>query len=226
MGKGNNEEFVFQSKFWVEIRVSVAKSVSFIVSAKECVDNKNYVSGAICAYYALFHFGLFLMWLFPELIETKLKEDLVKRRDKGEDLPASDIPTHKQIKKFLKAISDKLGVAQLVWNFDRAQDLRNFVNYEPRVYYDGKQPYVGRCEHNPANVCRVVQDCPDIFRNVIGTVWALDDTNMKKSLICGALTDSINLLEDSQFPFVNWFPDSVLNRAVEVIGSYIEYCKC
>lgn len=214
-----------QFKFWLESRVAVAKSASFIASAEESVSKGNYVTGAICAYYTFFHFGLFLMWLFPELTETKLKGEIVRRRNQGEDLPAPGVPTHKQIEEFLKGIRTKLELEQLDKIFSRAQSLRNYVNYGPRAYYVGKQAYVGHCEHSPVNVNGFIQGYPCLFRSVIETIWSRYDTNKKKSMVVGALSDSLKLLKDPQFPFVNWFPDSVLNRAVKIIESYIGCCK-
>ena len=206
-------------KFFVETPVSLAKSAVFFASAEIEMQYNNFTMAIISAYYSLFHLGLTLMWMLPQYMPEDLHRNLIEIRDRGEELPDKSIK-HKDIKNFLSTIQKKLPDSHLVLIYQRALKLREFVNYGPRVYYDGKQPLVGPCDSTIRDVREVVDEIPEVFFKTIKD--AATQTVYNGDLTIYIIV-ALDLLRKSEFPFIGWFPTSVLNRAEEFIKNLNDY---
>ncbi|MBI4473597.1 MAG: hypothetical protein HY646_13090 [Acidobacteria bacterium] len=208
-----------QARFWVEAQVAVAKSAVLLAAAEADVARSDYAAGAVNAYYGLFHLSLALMWLLPESIPAKLRDALVAARDRGDELPAREYPTHKAAEQFLRDGHADLPVPELAAVFREARDLREFVSYGPRVSYQGTQPLVGPCRYSPSAVQELVRKGLELFPSALRATWP----RTAYTGMLGPFTadGAEQLLFDPQFPYRNWFSLGVRERAKEIIRSAV-----
>jgi len=205
-----------QARFWVEAEVSIAKSAVFLGTAEAEIDTGDLMSASINAYYSLFHLSLALMWLLPESMPQSLHQALIGVRDAGEELP-NKITSHKKAEDFLCAGQVTLPVPNLSPLYQRALKLREFASYGPRVTYDGDQPFVGPCSFQRRDVREIVQAIPNMF---VSTLKAAFPQTAYEGYLAPIVVDgAIDLLHRSEFPFKNWYSESVLSRAEVLINS-------
>jgi len=111
---------------------ALIKSILFRSSALLLLQRNEVLIALISSYYALFHFGIFLVYFNPERSTTnhhfllKLKND----RENGID-PLKEI-THKKLILILKEI----GFEALSEKLSYGKTIREFYNYGPRVTLD------------------------------------------------------------------------------------------
>ena len=204
-----------QARFWVEAKVSIAKSAVFLGCGEADLDRGDLMSASINAYYSLFHLSLTLMWLLPESVSQSLHKDLINVRDAGEELP-NKITSHKKAENFLRAVQVNLPVPNLISLYQRALTLREFASYGPRVTYNGDQPFVGTCSFQTRNVREIVQAMPDMFVSALRA--AFPQTAYEGNLAPIVVDGAIDLLRGPEFPFKNWYSKSVLGRAEVLIN--------
>jgi hypothetical protein len=204
-----------QARFWVEAKVSIAKSAVFLGCGEADLDRGDLMSASINAYYSLFHLSLTLMWLLPGSMPQSLHEDLIKVRDAGEELP-NKITSHKKAENFLRAGQVNLPDPNLISLYQRALTLREFAIYGPRVTYNGDQPFVGTCSFQTRNVREIVQAMPDMFVSALRA--AFPQTAYEGNLAPIVVDGAIDLLRGPEFPFKNWYSKSVFGRAEVLIN--------
>ena len=203
-----------QARFWVEAQVSLAKSAVLLANAESDINNGNCSSAAVNVYYSLFHLGLAFMWLLPTLISTELREELVARRDSGDELP-NKLISHKKVEEFLCSQRETLPTS-FIPLFTEALALRLFASYGPRVTYDGEEAFVGPCRYRPADVERVIRQAPQLFIESLIAIWPKTAYEGQLGLL--TVDHAVSLLTDSQFPYKKWFAPELLERARQLIN--------
>lgn len=204
-----------RTRFYVEAAVGIAKSSVFLTSSEDEVRRGEFMSATISAYYSIFHLSLALVWLFADQLPTKVISFLSDLRDRGSELPSADI-THSTIQKFLCDGQLRLSNTKLLCKlFHRAQELREFGNYGPRVTWSGDTPIVGPCHLTINDVKALVNDIRPAFSETIRI--AAPETGLDGKLVPIVLDRSIDIMKRSEFPFLNWTSPQVHKKALELL---------
>jgi len=204
-----------KTRFYVEAAVGIAKSSMFLTTAEDQVVRGEFMSATISAYYAIFHLSLALMWLFADQLPEKIMSIISDLRDKGNELPSSNI-THSSVEKFLCDGQLKLSNTKVLCKlFRRAQELREFGNYGPRVTWSGKNPVVGPCHLSIGDVKALVNEIRPAFietMRIAGPKTALDGTLGRI-----VLDQSIEIMTRPAFPFLNWTTPQIYKEALDLL---------
>jgi hypothetical protein len=202
------------ARYWAEASVSVAKTSVFLATAEDSLAKKDMISAAISSYYCLFHLSLSLMWMFPEDVPPTIQEQLIKIRDAGGALPTDDI-SHKSVENFLCCGQLRFPMPRLCMLFREAQAAREFVNYGPRVTYDGEAPVVGPCSFSPKKTAKIISELETVLKTTLVDVSG--HTAYKGCLSPIILHMALDCLNRSDLPFKAWSSEAVLHRSAQVL---------
>ncbi len=149
---------------------SVARALFFFGQAQKEEDRR--ALSAIASYYSLFHLTQFLIFACPQHQSHALKKKIRKGVENGGD-PSPEI-SHTAALGFLNAGVSKGLSPGLPAAVEKAQGLRVFTNYGPRVYWKGDNHiYVDTCAHSPTELSRLRAELPSLFRSAVE--WACDN---------------------------------------------------
>jgi hypothetical protein len=122
-----------ESRFYAEAAVAIAKSAIFQAHAEDGLTSGASIMAAISCYYSLFHRGLAQMFLAPSRASPRLMKRMDESRAKGERLP-NRLISHSAVRSFLNHWPERHDL------FERAERLRSFANYGPRVGWKEDPP--------------------------------------------------------------------------------------
>lgn len=204
-----------KARFWLEAQVALAKSAIFLVTSEDELKHNNFISASISVYYSLFHFSLCLMWLLPERLPDSLRKALIEIRDSGCELP-DKIISHQKVENFLCAGQFNLPVKGLSELFIRAQELREFTNYGPRVTYINKKPTLGPCHFNISQLITMISEIHKIFPVVLKLVFP--KTAYKGNLGPIIVSEAILMLDQSDLHFSTWSSKKIISSAKKFLS--------
>ena len=203
------------TRYYAEAAVGIAKSSVFLNISEDEVKRNEIISASISAYYSIFHLSLALIWLFTDSLPENLKLKVSDLRDKGNELPSSDI-THRRIEEFLCKKQLKLSnTTSLCKLFRRAQELRVFCNYGPRVTWPKDNPIVGPCNISIDDVKTLVSEIRPVFIETLKI--AAPETGAQGDIACIALHQSIDIIRRPGFPFIGWTSSQVHEGALAIL---------
>ena len=146
---------------------SLARALLFYGQAQGHADRR--VLGAVAIYYSLFHLGMFLIFACPKHHTSDLRSKIQGRVGSGDD-PRQEV-SHTAVRNFLQTCVQRGLSRALSDAFVRAQDLRVFINYGPRVYWKGSGDIsVDTCEHHNSELAPLRSQLSDIFHDAVR--WA------------------------------------------------------
>ena len=217
------DKWQITSQFFFEAAVATAKSSVFILTAEDEAQRGEFLPAAISTYYSLFHLSLGMMWMFADQLPRNILDKLTEVRKKGDALPSSAI-SHKMVERFLCEDQLKLSNAKSLGAlFRRAQELRNFANYGPRVTFTGKQPFIGPCDLSTEDVQKLVNQIKLEFTNTLRL--ACPETALDGTLGRSVIDQAIDLLNRSEFPFMNWSSKTVHEQALRLLSDLRDELK-
>lgn len=195
---------------------AISRALRFYAEATRQLEkgrSPGYVLAAVGGYYSLFHLGIFLACSAPQLLRPGLRKKLVDWFDHGKD--PSRAPKHTEVEDFLRdcqAHQLKKSVLEL---FEKAQELRNFVNYGPDLKYTPQREFrVFNREHHPDECRTVVESLPEAFVDAVE--WACHKGISDGALVPPALKDAAAYFtENKDGPpyYSEWSSAKVLARA-------------
>lgn len=204
-----------KTRFYVEASVGIAKSSVFLTTSEDEVKRGEFMSATISAYYSIFHLSLAVMWLFADQLPQSVLTKVTELRDEGNELPSADL-THRSVEKFLCDGQLRLSNTTILCKlFRRAQELREFGNYGPRVTWSGNTPIVGPCNISISDVKNLVSELRTAFSETIKI--AAPQTGFDGTLAPIVLHQSLDLMKRPEFPFINWVSPQVHKEALELL---------
>jgi len=208
--------------FHSDAGLAVAKAAAHLADSALLAEGGCLTSASVAAYYGLFHLGLAVMWIVPGSLDDRLRDDLERIRREGAGLPDKTI-SHDKMRGYLTAVfkaQSGVDLGALGSLFCSAKELREFVQYGPRVTYEGGQSYVGPCHLTHSIARRLINDANDSFVATLTTIHPL--CTYKGAAWGFAMGSAPRLLSDTQFPFVGWYTEATLVRAKLMIESVKE----
>jgi len=147
---------------------SLARALLFYGQAQGHADRR--VLEAVAIYYSLFHLGMFLVFACPKHHTSDLLKSKIQTRVGSGDDPSRKVK-HSALGEFLGTCVQR-GLPRALFDaFVRAQDLRVFINYGPRVYWRGSGDIsVDTCEHHSSELAAVRIQLSEIFHDAVR--WA------------------------------------------------------
>lgn len=163
---------------------SLAKAIAFRSLALQALKTNERISATVCAYYSLLHLAITLIYFCPQYVDTVLLDKLRAKRGTGEIDP-SNIISHKSAIEFVKSCVQYGLNSNFHSQLERAKNLREFVNYGPRLTIDNDTPYFGPCNDRPQDCDSLISSVTDVFP--LALEWAslrspLDGTVLKISI--------------------------------------------
>jgi len=148
---------------------SITRSLFYFGEAVTCRTNKG--ASAICAYYSLFHLGLFLMFGCPRHLNKKERKRINKGLRDGTADPNPEI-RHSDLVAFLRRAVAEQGLPDRVLSaVERAKEVRETINYGPRVLsHSGGQITVENCTFKPDAVDAILTGIPGVYDKAVP--WA------------------------------------------------------
>jgi hypothetical protein len=148
---------------------SIARALLFY--AQQGSNDNCRALSAIASYYSLFHLSMFLVFSCPELQRGQTKSKIQEGVRNGSD-PSPKI-RHIDILHSLQS-GIQHGLPGLVIDtFQKAQDLRNFINYGPRVNWSGSGSiHVNTCKHNANELATLRSQIAEVFHEAVE--WACE----------------------------------------------------
>ncbi|HEX7318565.1 MAG TPA: hypothetical protein VF297_31950 [Pyrinomonadaceae bacterium] len=155
--------------FWVNATGALAKSVAFRSMALQSLKGNDRVGATISAYYSLLHLAIALMYLRPDKVEDKLREMLLRAHNGGAEDP-SKLIQHRDALGFIEeCLKDGLDV-KFFEQLTSAKELREHVNYGPRVTWGADVIYVGPCSFRPEACDQLVTSLDEVIQYSVA--WA------------------------------------------------------
>jgi hypothetical protein len=141
---------------------SSAKAVAFRSLAIQALKTNERINATVCAYYSLLHLAITLIYLCSDKIEAGLRNKIRAKRGQGGTDP-SKLILHDSALKFVKlCVQDGLDDRFYSQPKD-AKDLREFVNYGPRLTINDGTPVFGPCAHQPEDCNGLISVIDEIF---------------------------------------------------------------
>lgn len=201
------------SIFWIQAQASYAKALVFLAEATVAQQNKNYIWASVSLYYSLFHLSLALVFICPHRVKPSLFEKLLERRRGGAADPTRVI-RHGDIPEFLRGCEVDSLTPELRNSFERAQELRKFVNYGPRIVWRKKQAFFLACEHEPLELDGLLDGLEAVFGQVID--WASKRAAPAGDLGIIASATAKDFLTRSDLLYPKWCSPAVMEHARRV----------
>jgi len=141
---------------------SLAKALVFRSLAKQALVTRERILAAISGYYSLFHLAMAIMFLCPQMLNAKRRKEIFDVIEETEGLdPSERIKGFKRIDhteaiSFLKKCTSKGFNAKCAHLLEEAKELREYVNYGPRMHVKNGHPIFGDCDKIPELVDNVI----------------------------------------------------------------------
>jgi hypothetical protein len=194
---------------------SLAKGIAFRSIAIRSLKENEHISATITAYYSLLHLAITLIYLCPHKIDNDLRDRLRAKRGQGETDP-SDLITHKRALEFIRECTVAGLDSEFQLKLEKTKNLREFVNYGPRLTIISGAPYFGPCNYNPLDCHNIISRLDDIFAQALGWVC-------KNSLLNGAFAATAIALCDQFFLkpdlfYRQWCSSGSLEASIEFVN--------
>jgi hypothetical protein len=177
----------------------------------------SHVLASVAGYYSLFHLGIFLLLSAPHLIEPALRRDIGTALKKGGQDP-SRVVTHTQLCKFLDKCQSYAALpATFVGLFNKAKELREYINYGPDLLACPEGFRVLNRKHHPQEIDDVLGRTRTAF--VEAVEWASQIGSGSKLGIPFALSKAAAFFvpnEDGAPYYSEWSSSDVLSEAEEL----------
>lgn len=200
--------------FWINVESEFAKWIIFAAEARIALRSKQLVWAAISGYYSLFHFSIMLMFMLPTYLEQRKLTDLIEASQGGAADPMWLIK-HKEIPKFLVNCESKGLTSRLREFLIKAKDLREFVNYRPKIEYgvDGKLYFRTR-EFKPEDVRNIVESLESLQDECL--LWAHQQGEWPNIYVLITPNVVKQFLTQTDLLYKEWCSAEVLATAEEI----------
>lgn len=193
---------------------SLAKAVAFRSLASEALKANERISATVCAYYSLLHLAITLIYLCPDKLSPPLRNKLRAERQQGEVDPSSSI-SHNAALVFVRACGQDGLDARLHSNLQHAKDLREFVNYGPRLTISNKRAYFGPCTALSTDCDRLISVISDLFP--LAMEWAYRHSELKGGFARIAVEKCVDFFVKPDLFYTQWCSRACIEESLAFI---------
>ena len=198
------------SLFWPQAQASYAKSVIFAAEAKIAIKAGQYIWASISSYYSLFHLTIALMFMVPMLVEQEKLTKMITARKQGASDPTYLIK-HSELPGFLKQCEFRGLTNLLRAQMKKSKDVREFVNYRPRVEWQGDKLIFRTKAYKLADVNKVVESLETLLAETL--IWASKQGDSARLLATVSAFSIQQFLNQNDLLYKEWCPHQVLEQA-------------
>jgi hypothetical protein len=216
---------VIRNEFFYWWESGLQKAVVFAALAKRHLADGLLIPAAISFYYFMFHLSLVMLLMDPERSTRDVQRMLL---NKLQQTPGAD-PTkevrHNHVEKFLLAAQGNGLVSErFVQVFQGAQEVREFVNYAPRVQV-GRDVIWQSIRHTSyQSYLRAFFGGIDAMIEEFGR-WTFNWGRPTADWILIAATPEPDFLSDPQFMYVAWCPEDIIQDAQAIRSRLAEQLR-
>ena len=185
----------------------------YSAEAAVALQAREYIWTTIATYYALFHFSIALMFLLPRELKEDLRNRLTKAWSGGSEDPTSRIRIpHQYVPEFLQACEAKGLTTRLRAAVEAARELREHVNYGPRIAWVGNRPVFQKSlAHAPQEVETITNGLESLLETAIRWVTAATDLSWARAAV--TVQGLRQFLMKDDLLYVRWCSPEVLAEA-------------
>ena len=201
------------SIFWPQAQVSFAKAIIFAAEARISVKASQYIWASISSYYSLFHLTISMMFMVPTLIKQDKLTTLITTLQQGASDPTYLIH-HRELSDFLKGCELNGLPNSLRTRLKESKDLREFVNYKPRVEWQGGQLIFRSKTYKPADVANVVNSLEPLLAEAL--LWASKQGEAAQLVAMVSAFSIQQFLNQNDLMYKEWCTPEVLEEAESI----------
>lgn len=200
--------------FYFNAAASLAKTVAFRSLAIQLLRVNERISAVVSAYYSLFHLAITLIYLCPDKIDIVLLDKLRAKRGGGAIDP-SNLITHKSALEFVQRCVQNGLDNKFFLNLDYAKNLREFVNYGPRITINNETPYFGPCNYTPSDCDKLVWSLDEIIFVVLE--WACNNSPLKGALAKSIIGKCYEFFTENDLFYTRWCSRASIESCLKLI---------
>lgn len=204
------------SIFWPQAQAAYAKAIIFIAEARIAIKSYEYIWAAIALYYSLFHLTISLMFMVPKLIKQEKLSRLLTSRHEGTSDPTYLI-THSELPEFLKRCESKGFTDKLRKYLTVSKELREFVNYKPRIEFQGERLIFRSRQFQRQDVEQTIEAIERLLTETL--LWAGQQNETSKLVSKVSVFSLEQFLNQKDLLYKEWCPPKVLNEAKKIMNN-------
>jgi hypothetical protein len=209
-----------ESIFWPQADAEYAKAIIFTAEAQVAAQCGQYMWGAIAGYYSLFHLTIALMYILPKFIKQDKLTELITDRKDGTTDPTTCIK-HRDLPPFLAFCELKGLTPELSKKIKISKNLREFVNYRPRIEWEKGSLIFRACEFKRQDVEHVVGSLEFLIQTSLD--WAEPQTEASRLITTTTKFQASTFLQQDDLLYKNWCSPEVLSKASKIAEALITH---
>lgn len=188
------------------------KSLIFYIESKKLIKENEILLSVICAYYSIFHLSVSRIKLFKgHKFEPEMELDKIFDKSKG--------LRHSTVQNLIKTLIEQKKLCPEFYDIlVRLEELRNYVNYGPRLYYE-KGEYVFDTCSNP----NIRSEMEKIIKHLDKSFYYYLDSLMEIEHNPFFFTDVYKNFYIDGYRKMNFCPDNILDEAVKYHDKLFAY---
>jgi hypothetical protein len=206
------KELNISSKFFYFGVGSLAKAIIFRTLAHKNLTEGDRITAAISGYYSLFHLGMSLMYFCNEKLFCDQRDRIIKEIENKNGRDPSDTISHRMVKNFLKQCVTKGLEDYCLTIFEKGLELRNYVNYAPRMDIKNDYPKFGDCKIVIDDLDGFISNLDDAIFKMIA--WSYDNSTIEKTSFSKIAVEQIpQFFENEDLFYLKWCNPKVINNS-------------
>jgi hypothetical protein len=201
------------SLFWPQAQVSFAKAIIFAAEARISLKAGQYIWASISSYYSLFHLTISIMFMVPTLIKQDDLTRLITTLRQGASDPTYLIK-HSDVSDFLKVCESDGLTNSFRMQLKESKNLREFVNYKPRVEWQGGKLIFRSKAYKPIDVTNAVNSLESLLAEAL--LWASKQGEAAKLVAMVSAFSIHQFLNQNDLLYKEWCTPEVLEGAESI----------
>ena len=194
------------SRFFYFGMSSLAKSIIFRSESKILLAQRERILASISVYYSLFHLSIAAMYFCPQMMHKEQRDKLLKEIEQRSGGDPTEKITHKAVLNFLKDCQGKGLSSSCSKLLELAKNLREFVNYGPRITLDKPKIIFGSLKYQIEDIDDLVMNCDDVIITILSWVHI----NSPLGLGDVALEEVNVFFSKSDLLYINWCSEKAI----------------
>jgi hypothetical protein len=196
--------------FTPQAQAAFAKAIIFAAEAKVANKSRHFIWAAIACYYSLFHLTISLMFMVPRLIDQKKLLKLINDRQEGASDPTVLIQ-YWELDGFLRNCESRGLTDRLRKQLRKSKELREFVNYKPRIEWQDESLIFRTKAHRPTDVQNVLASVESLLGESL--VWGKQQEESSELVALVSVFSIKQFLTQDDLMYKVWCPSEVLDEA-------------
>ena len=197
------------SIFAIQASAAFVKAIIFTAEARVANKSRQFIWAAIASYYSLFHLTISLMFAAPKLIKQQKLNKLITDYEKGAD--PTYLITHRELEDFLRNCESQGLTDQLRKQLLRSRELREFVNYKPRIEWQDEKIIFRTKAYKLTDLQNVLETIEPLLTESLLWVMKQDESSELVTHVSVILVRYFLIQDDLLYK--DWCPIQVLDEA-------------